>query len=382
MVSHTTRVDLERYLAGTLDGEAASRLERHVTVCGSCRTLVHERVAMAARSIRLDIEQEAEPHPDFSDLQAVVDRTGDSTLRDAVEAHLAICEVCAADHHALAAERDRLDARPGTSRKDPVWTAAAAAAALIAVGIGAFWWSRPTGSEDRARPAPADKSAAVVRPPRLDVVDRGRPVRVEADGRLTGVAGVADADTAVVVEAVSSGRLPAPLVPAGLSEGADPLMGRQARLAVGRLSPAGVAVETDCPAFAWPPIERATTYTVAVLDGALRMVAQSPPLTILAWTPASPLARGETYQWQVTASTPGGPVVVPAPPAPVARFHVVDTGTAASLQAARAAGSRLVLGILLSRAGVREEAARELSALAAENPESAIAASLAAQAQR
>jgi hypothetical protein len=50
------------------------------------------------------------------------------------------------------------------------------------------------------------------------------------------------------------------------------------------------------------------------------------------WTPSAPLSRDRTYIWQVTARTSGERVIVPMPPAPLARFHVMDSRAAEMIE--------------------------------------------------
>jgi len=383
MTGHPTAPDLDRYLAGALDAEAAARLEQHVVSCIACRTMVDDRALLAVGAIGREIETEAGEHLEFEELASYVDGAVDRGRRKAIDMHLSTCEACEADRAALAEERSHLPvgAAPGTMRGP--WVRAAAAV-IAAVGLGGWWAMRDAAPVDSAIPSPAiatPTASLLEGAPRLSLLDRGRTVRVQRDGRLTGVPAAADADVAIVVETVVSGRLPSPGTLGELAGRPDPLMGRAPGSASQPLSPAGVVVESDRPEFSWPATAGARAYVVAVLDDALRIVVESPRLSTRVWTPAAPLGRGVTYQWQVTADTPAGPVVAPAPPAPVARFRVLDAGLAASLQTARRADSRLVLGILLARAGLLEDAQRELSALAEENPESAIVASLVAQAR-
>jgi len=80
----------------------------------------------------------------------------------------------------------------------------------------------------------------------------------------------------------------------------------------------------------------------------------------------------------VTARTAQGSASAPVPPAPEARFRVVDAKTADELARARRryADSRLVLAVLYARAGLLDDADAELARLSADNADSAIVASL------
>jgi hypothetical protein len=83
-----------------------------------------------------------------------------------------------------------------------------------------------------------------------------------------------------------------------------------------------------------------------------------------------PLAHGEIYAWQVTAYNPNGETTTsPAPPAPEARFAVIDVNDAARIDQLQQMQpqSHLALGVAYAEAGAAIEAERELEALNAEN---------------
>ncbi|HYK90449.1 MAG TPA: hypothetical protein VE398_16865 [Acidobacteriota bacterium] len=74
------------------------------------------------------------------------------------------------------------------------------------------------------------------------------------------------------------------------------------------------------------------------------------------------------------AFTDGEEVLSPKPPAPEAKFKVLDRKRAEELSQAQRdhLGSHLLLGILFTRAGALDDAERELKALARTNPQSPI----------
>ncbi len=83
----------------------------------------------------------------------------------------------------------------------------------------------------------------------------------------------------------------------------------------------------------------------------------------------------------MTADTPDGPVRAPAPPAPDARFRVIDPAAAKTLDRdlSRAGSSQLLKGLLLAQAGVLDEAEEAFEALRAANPDSKRVADLLAR---
>lgn len=119
-------------------------------------------------------------------------------------------------------------------------------------------------------------------------------------------------------------------------------------------------VATRRPRFRFPA-ERGLPTVVRIFDRD-REVLHSPPVDSGEWTPSTDLPRGVTYTWQVESTRDGEPVIGPAPPAPPARFIVLDADSWQSLETARREQpeNHLLLGILNARAGLRESAENEL----------------------
>jgi hypothetical protein len=142
--------------------------------------------------------------------------------------------------------------------------------------------------------------------------------------------------------------------------------------------PRGEVVESNRPTFRWRVLAGTSGYTVKVFNRDFNVVAQSPTLTTTTWRPVQPLPRGTAYFWQVTAVKGGQEVKAPRPPMPQAKFKVLVAGTLAVLQAARQqlTVSHLALGVLYARAGLLEQAERELNALLGANPDSEVARKL------
>lgn len=265
---------------------------------------------------------------------------GSDVLR--VGRHLAECRRCAAaarqmqDAAGVAAGfRDALRGDEPASRLRPL-IAAAAVLAIAVIAAAFLLMRRPQ------EPAPRGPSVVIQKTPQP--VDYGR-----ADWN------------ALVGRALASGRLDTPdlraLQPAGVTVRAP---GAKAQ----RLEPAGIVVESDQPRFAWPRVPSAVTYAVRVYRGESE-VAHSGELRALSWTPAQPLARGATYQWQVLATKADGSMeALPSPPTPSALFRVLSSADAADLAEARRRfpNDSLLAGILEARAGLFDDARRDLAA--------------------
>ena len=91
---------------------------------------------------------------------------------------------------------------------------------------------------------------------------------------------------------------------------------------------------------------------------------------------------GNIYQWQVEALR-GDEVIgrTPKPPAPEARFQILPTEAQQQLAQTEssASGSHFVMAVADAKAGLLDDAIRELRAFANENPDSKIPAALIAQ---
>jgi hypothetical protein len=143
------------------------------------------------------------------------------------------------------------------------------------------------------------------------------------------------------------------------------------------IEPAGKVLLGDQPTFRWSKLDGATGYVVEVYDARFNPAATSPALTTASWT-APPLARGQVYSWQVKAIKDGQEFIAPRPPAPQAKFRILDQATADEIAHARRdyASSHLLLGLLYARTGLLAEAEQEFRALQKANPDSEIARKL------
>jgi hypothetical protein len=172
--------------------------------------------------------------------------------------------------------------------------------------------------------------------------------------------------------ALSNQKAPRSPLLAGLSRRGSSLMGADdggRRFEI--IEPAGKVMLDDRPAFKWTGLGDAEGYVVEVYDAQFNLVSSSPSLKGLSWT-APQLARGKVYSWQVKAIRGGQEFIAPRPPAPQAKFRILDQAEAAEIARARRdyASSHLLLGLLYARAGLLTEAEREFRALQKANPDS------------
>jgi hypothetical protein len=303
--------------------------------------------------------------PSFDDIAAYVEDRLDPEERAALEERMAADPALRQEVDDLRELRDQMRrSQPVATRRRPFALAGLAAAAAVA---GVALWLRPSPErrpgEDRNRPS---LSAA----PIVTLRDGDARVALSREGAVSGLPSMGPGLRDAIAGALR-GVLPAP-------QGLEPLQPRPLALlggpgdatAFAPVAPLGTRVASDRPVFRWSPDAEARTYEVSVFDQDLQKRAGSGPITGTRWTPERPLPRGHTYLWQVSALTGHGRLTAPAPPAPEARFEVVDPAVLADVERRRAAapGSRLVATVVLVQAGLLDDADAELQALAADNP--------------
>ncbi len=254
-----------------------------------------------------------------------------------------------------------------TSSRPLLWIPAAAAAALV---LAFFGWQ---AIRKKNEPAIVAENFRVV------VRDAGASLALRDDGTLVAPAAVTEAERPLIAAALRTGTLPSAPADPELISRPGVLRGVRGPSTFALLAPLGIAQLSDRPEFRWQPLDGARSYKVQIFDTDFREVASSGTLTATTWKPERPLARNKLYQWQVTAKRGGETVRAPAPPAPEARFRVVDEATAARIEAARP--SHLAVAILCAQAGLRDDARRELEAMRADNPDSDVVKKLLASLQ-
>jgi hypothetical protein len=281
-------------------------------------------------------------HPAYDQLTALVDGRLDAVDREWVEGHIGHCDVCREDVADLVEIRASLGAgdaaAPAPARtwlKPAIGFGAVAAGVMLAIWIGG------------RTPSPAMPDAPVV------ASNPAPSVPAPAVNVLT------SDEQAAVAGALASGQVELPSHVSLLRGRVGTLLGSSPVAApFTSLTPVRTSVLTARPQFSWTAIAGATSYVVAVFDENFNEVAQSRALTVLTWQPAADLPRGRLLAWQVTAGTPGGAAVSPAPPQPEARFIVLSAADAAAMDAQRVrlGGEPVALGLALAKAGLFEEA--------------------------
>lgn len=323
-----------------------------------------QQIRQAATSLRRTIESGHDDlaHPDHQDLVAFAEHRLNDVDREIVQTHVELCAQCADDVRDIAELRDEM-ASPVRPVKNTWKYMVGAAAVAAAVLIVAVIWNQPATAPDTTQVAVNSAPVAPVRETGLSAEEQQ------------------SVDTAI-----AAGRVDVPATVRVLQGTVGQLLGaEQASTRLLPMAPAGTLVASASPQFSWQPLPEAVSYSVAVFDAGFRQVASSRALTSTSWTPTVALPRNVPLAWQVTARMANGTdVLAPAPPLPEARFTVLGEAEAASIAGLRSrlADQPIALGILLAKAGLVEDAAREFTRAAAQPELSELATKLRASLSR
>jgi len=281
-------------------------------------------------------------HPEHELLVLHVDGRLDDADREWIEGHLEHCGVCAEDVADLM--EIRLQPRPAR-----LWLRPVAAIVTLAAGIALIVRFSPAPSSPTPdAPAATSGIAAPAQAPELSSVGSA----------------LTSSEGSVVNRVLRSGRLDLPGNTSLLRGRVGTLLGPSGAAArFAPQAPLGTFVLETRPRFQWSALPDASNYVVAVFDEEFRQVAASGPVVGTSWIPEGDLPRDRVLTWQVTATTPAGTILSPAPPQPEARVVVLNTAAAAAItdQRARLRDEPLALGILLARAGLFTEAEHALA---------------------
>ena len=318
MEEHPSDTELEGYAKGVLSAGDLLRVDDHLAACPSCR----RRAA------------------------ATLDATG------------RLAGTVSAIKHELAQAVNDAAARPAllqfparsTAARTGQWLAFAAAAAGLVIVADIVWGTRTQA------------------PPSVEATPSATVARVTPPANA-----LTPAERTAVDAATKSGTVRRSPVLDQLNSRAGVLMGSQAQaFPFGPTFPVGIVIDAERPTLEWSPADHASAYRVSVFDESFNMVATSGWQQSTHWTVDTPLPRGSSYVWQVTARVSDREVVAPAPPQPESRFKVTSVEQSAQLAdlRKRAGDSHLALAVLLAEAGVLDEAERELTLARTANPES------------
>jgi hypothetical protein len=434
---HISVKTIERYRKHRLSAEELLGLDDHLAECKVCRLQIGGTPEPHSSSSDLlaTLATEEFDHPAYEQLAAYLDGQMGDVEGEIFESHLTCCRPCEKELQDLQAIRAEIASRlslPATSevvtepihtkratlleRLAPFWrlpsfriplqvTAAAACVALIVWAVTlplrkdiAELKSQLAQAEQRNEELQRDFEISKEdaeslqtqitqlqsadqnpQPETIAIALNDGKLKVDAQGNIAGLDALPSPDQQIVKNAIASGQVKIPQSISSLTGKAGVLMGgAKEGVAFALISPVGTAVSSTRPMFRWQALAGATGYRVTVLDLDFNPISKSPVLASASWTTAESLERGRTYVWVVTAIKDGKEVKSPVPPAPEARFKVLEKEMADEVLKTRRDNrdSHLLSGLVYAQAGLLDEAEREFQLLVRANPKSAVARKL------
>lgn len=418
-MEHLSPKQVEDYSQQQMHASELLSTGDHLEVCEACR----RRVENAMNGDSTFFALHAEAFADNDDVSAhltpeqtadYVDKNLSGESLQMVSDHLSNCEQCLLAVEDLRAFRNEIAPSPDREyhpaavpvqtksawrerfasmfRVSPVPAFGGAALAVVLLAAIAWLvWRTPSESEPQIAvgPTPSSQPSPSVtvsvpspqpEPERVVVAqlnDGGRVLALDQGGKLSGADDLPPAYQNLLAKALGSQRIEKSSQLEGLTRPPSSLMGSEDpkdQFVV--LAPAGTVLLTDKPAFRWSTMEGLSAYVVEVYDEQFKLVATSPELTEASWTTTLP--RGKVYSWQVKALKEGQEFTSPRPPAPQAKFRILDQAKANEIARARRAhgNSHLTLALLYADAGLLKEAEQELRLLRRANPNSDVARAL------
>jgi putative zinc finger protein len=350
------------YVDGNLAGEELQMVADHLTSCERCSTAVDD-LRLFKTQIASSLDREYSPAP--------------------VQARPVLAS------HEGWLRRTIVSLAPIFGGYPRVAFGTALTVLLVAMGSWLIW---------RAPEEQAPKQEVVVTPtpptlptpspspaPLVAQLNDGKgQLSLDREGNLSGAEDLPPVYQSLLKEALTAQRIAKSPQLKGLTRPPSSLMGADTeRNEFVVIEPLGKVLITDRPTFRWSNLVGATSYVVEIYDEKFNLVAASSQIVSNSWRAPQQLGRGEVFSWQVKALKDGQEFTSPRPPAPQAKFRILDQAKANELAKARRAyeSSHLTLGLLYAEAGLLREAEQELRALQKANPGSAVARSLLSQIQ-
>ena len=404
-MEHLSQKQVEDYSFHKLSAAELLAVSDHLGQCEVCQGRVED--ALSGDVAFLGLHDEAFSENSFESAHLTMGQTADYVDQNLagealqmVDDHLSGCEQCAVAVADLRAFRDEiapsLDRRYGptqASERDwlqkfaslfkvgPVPAFGTAALAVLVVATIA-WLVWRTRTEQRQEVVVVSPTPQVLQPTPSPEPSLQPPPAPEVVAQLND-GEVPPAYQNRVKEVLTSQRIGRSSQLQGLTRPSSTLMGSNNRPEFSVLEPVGSVSLSDRPAFRWSAMEGATGYVVEVYDDQFKLAASSQELTNRSWTIQQPLPRGKVYSWQVKAIKDGQEITSPRPPAPQAKFRVLNQSKANELARAKRSypSSHLTLGLLYADAGLLKEAEQEFRLLLRANPNSDLARTLLRQVQ-
>ena len=409
---HLSMEQVQGYAARALSPAELLAVDNHCAACHKCRQRLAEAAGISAAYAglvrKLQAGEEME-HVEYEQMQSFVDGSLGEIDREIMDAHLEACPRCNDEVNDLLAFKlsmRRAETSPAktftvprTVLKAPLTPMLLRLAGIAAALVICVWIAvtplrvriselgaqlgqarsenetlrRQVASlEDRARNLQAGPGKAQGTSGMVAIRDGGGELALDAGQHLVGAELMPPQYRQMVQQALLTQDLETPPDLDKVLGRTGTLMGGGGSVPFRLLRPVATAVVSDRPVFEWAALSGADGYRVGISDTDFNEIESSSVLKETTWAPTRPLKRGRVYIWQVTALVHDREVRSPMPPAPEARFIVLDSNTAAEMTVARQGygQSRLLMGILCARFGLMDEAESEFEELLKANPKS------------
>lgn len=327
------------------DGRASlaqiAEIRRHAAECPDCAAALEHTAGRIAGELRdqIDLEKHTLEHLDADVLMNHADGSLHGAELETARAHLENCAACRSEVEEIQALRRKIQPRSSP----PFWTIAASVAAAIAI-VFVFVLQRddtPARAIDTPPPTP---------PPSVEARTYSR-----ADWQLA------------VTDAKRLREFPVPAAIERLYTQKSTLRGASQQDSAS-LTPDGDVVISSRPRLQWTARKFASYKVILQTQNG---IVESPALTEPAWTPATDLAHGREYRWQVEITAGGVRSLHPRAPDPPARFKVLEQSAVDEIAEARTRypDDPLLHAVILAKHGARTDALQALDQLEGSDPE-------------
>jgi hypothetical protein len=394
MSPHISNLELRAYFAKSMSTEALIAFDEHLSQCEGCKELFGSaskldldaidnaliRNVLSGESAPTELDLLRSEHLSYEQLEAYVGRNLLPDLETRLSAHLKNCSTCAGELRDLEGFALQMTQRVPTER----WTSKlrkvfsihfqfaprrwAAVSLLVVCGFLAVLVSiRKTSTTETV---PVEKG--------LKISPSGEPRQIKDLPILS--AKLSAEDFAALSAARSSRSISTPPILKKLSGTSETLLGTSvAEKSLSLIEPVGEVDPQSMPVFKWTPVEGVKSYIAELFTMSFRRVQTSGPISETQWRAKRPLQAGVIYLWQVTALMANGrSLVAPEPPAPEAKFMVMDPKASEKLakMAEDEGQNHLLLAVLYGQAGAVQTAEKELQNISKDDPDYSLAQEL------
>ena len=422
------KIELERFIKGSLEPERMLAIDKHVCECEKCKSAVQNLSGIRVFGIDLGTKLlNVQDCLEYEELSALVDGTLEVDKLKSAQAHVNSCELCSQDIAYIeqlrshAELREKVSVRPGMTRqtvRKPFsiwkWAFAGTSVAIIAAVASTLGYigSMPNMNNlvsnsntpanvsighENAKPTPASannpvpatvltaekndpnisnapKYAAILHDGNFQVIkDNGRLLLAKADG--TNVSNSLEARIeASIAQKLRTGKIK-PVRKVMLAMISTQMRGNDEYTPPATApklgNPLSKIIMSATPTFTWSKVDLAESYRLRVTD-----IAGNPVFDGITEKNSikldKPLHRGQTYIWQVGVRFSESD---PWANSAAKRFAVLPQDDYTSIQDVkrRLPGSHLALGVAYESFGLYDEAAWEYRALRRDNPGSPLA---------